>query len=153
MSMVSDTHTPAFRSTYPLRFRIFADGLASGPGRGRGADGTGHRVGRARGRGGRDRGALGILAEHVPDPDKFVLPHSGIRVEVSQYEYVTHREADHRAYVAPDIPMALTFDDYAHGRDPILERAKAVQASEVGEFYAGTMSAFDRASQRGAAGG
>jgi len=66
---------------------------------------------------------------------KTELPHSKIQFEVSQNEYISVREKDPRAYIAPDIPMSLTFEDYANGRDPLIETAKAITKQHMDEAY------------------
>jgi hypothetical protein len=67
--------------------------------------------------------------------DKQVLPHSGLQFEVSKDVYVSTREADTRAYIAPDIPLALSFEDYLRGRDPLLDYAKTVNKELRTQIY------------------
>jgi len=66
---------------------------------------------------------------------KFVLPYSKIVFEVSQSRFISSNENDTRAYVAPDVPMELNFEDYANGRDPLLEYAKTVNGELTAKMY------------------
>jgi len=83
---------------------------------------------------------------------KQVLPWSKLQFEVSTDVYVSTREADTRAYVAPDIPMALSFDDYLHGRDPLLDYAKTINKELRTQIYqsASPYDPWRRGSQRAA---
>jgi hypothetical protein len=67
--------------------------------------------------------------------EKQVLPYSKLEFEVSSDVSVSTREADTRAYIAPDIPMALSFDDYLKGRDPLLEYAKTISKDLRKQIY------------------
>jgi hypothetical protein len=82
--------------------------------------------------------------------DKQILPYSKLQFEVSADVYVSTREADTRAYVAPDIPVTLSFDDYLHGRDPLLERARLIDKTLRTEIYssASPYDPWQRVSQR-----
>jgi hypothetical protein len=66
---------------------------------------------------------------------KMDLPHSKFRFEVSTDKYIVTRELDTRRYMAPDIPMALSFDDYATGRDPLIEFAKTIDKKMRRDIY------------------
>jgi C-terminal processing protease CtpA/Prc len=68
---------------------------------------------------------------------KMALPHSKLQLEVSQDVYISVHEADPRAYIAPDIPMALSFENYANGRDPLIEAAKTVDEAQMEKMYNG----------------
>jgi hypothetical protein len=72
---------------------------------------------------------------------KIDLPYSKIRFEVSTDKYIITRELDTRRYIAPDIPMALSFDDYANGRDPLIEFAKTIDKKMRKDIY-GTASVY-----------
>jgi hypothetical protein len=69
------------------------------------------------------------------------LPYSKFRFEVSTDKYIVTRELDTRRYMAPDIPMALGFDDYANGRDPLIEFAKTIDKKMRRDSY-GTASVY-----------
>lgn len=69
------------------------------------------------------------------------LPHSNIRLEVSTDKYIVTREADTRRYIAPDVPISLTFADYLNGKDPLIEYSKTVDRKMQERFY-GTASAY-----------
>jgi len=43
--------------------------------------------------------------------------------------------ADPRAYIEPDISMSISFKDYAHGRDPLLEKATTITRQQMEEFH------------------
>jgi len=68
---------------------------------------------------------------------KFVLPYSKIVFEVSQSLFISSNEDDTRAYIAPDVPMELSFEEYANGRDPLLEYAKTVNGDLRAKMYKG----------------
>jgi len=67
--------------------------------------------------------------------EKVVLPHSLIQFEVSTEVLTVTSKTDTRAYIAPDIPMAMSFEDYASGRDPLIEFAKTVNKNMRKEQY------------------
>ena len=66
---------------------------------------------------------------------KFELPHSKIIFEVSQSQFISSNKDDSRAYIAPDIPMEMSFKDYANGHDALLEFAKTVDGNLRAEIY------------------
>jgi len=66
---------------------------------------------------------------------KFELPFSKIVFEVSQSLFISSNKDDERAYIAPDVPMALSFEDYVNGRDPLLEFAKTVNGDLMAKMY------------------
>ncbi len=68
---------------------------------------------------------------------KFVLPYSKIVFEVSQSLFISANENDTRTYIAPDIPMELSFEEYANGLDPLLEFAKTVNGDLIAKTYNG----------------
>lgn len=57
---------------------------------------------------------------------KIDLPYSKMQLEVSKDVYTSVHEDDPRAYIAPDMPLSPSFEEYANGRDPLLEAAKTV---------------------------
>jgi hypothetical protein len=56
------------------------------------------------------------------DADVVTLPASGIVVLISR-RYHERAPGDDRLELEPDVPVELTWDDYAAGRDPVLEAA------------------------------
>lgn len=70
---------------------------------------------------------------------KVKLPYSKMQFEVSQNVFISMHAADPRLYIAPDIPMSLTFEDYANGRDPLLELARTIDRQQMSKFYEGTI--------------
>lgn len=83
------------------------------------------------------------------DAVKVVMPHSRIEIEVSRHHHVVTRESDDRRFIAPDIEIANSFDDYLHGRDRVLEAAANVDRGMRGRVYAGASpyDPWNRASQ------
>lgn len=81
---------------------------------------------------------------------KTQLPYSKMHFEVSQNVHISVHAADPRAYIAPDIPMALTFEDYANGRDPLIEMARSINRQQMDEFYEGAAyrAPWTRSSQK-----
>jgi hypothetical protein len=67
--------------------------------------------------------------------NKEMLPYSKLQQEVSTDIYVSVYESDPRAYIAPDMPMSLTFEDFANGRDPLLEAAKTINRQMMEAAY------------------
>lgn len=72
---------------------------------------------------------------------KLDLPYSKFRFEVSTDEYIITRELDKRRYIAPDVPMSLSFADYVAGRDPLIEFAKTITKKMRKDIY-GTASDY-----------
>ena len=67
--------------------------------------------------------------------EKIVLPHSRLQFEVSTEVFTVTDKADKRAFISPDIPMAMKFDDYANGRDPLIEFAKTIDKELRKKLY------------------
>jgi hypothetical protein len=68
------------------------------------------------------------------DPVAVKLPNSGIIVQVSTLWWQSADPRDHRPYRAPDLPVALTFADFANNIDPVLkeiEKEKSPLPSDV----------------------
>ncbi|HXV77522.1 MAG TPA: hypothetical protein VD788_14510 [Candidatus Polarisedimenticolaceae bacterium] len=81
--------------------------------------------------------------------EKIVLPHSNIEFEVSREEYVTTRDLDTRRYIVPDVPMSLSFADFANGRDPLLDFAATIDDALAQKIYGAVgLDAWRRDSQR-----
>jgi hypothetical protein len=66
---------------------------------------------------------------HFGDSYRIVLPNSKVTFRVSTlwHQYLDSR--DKRNIIAPQIPVALTFQDYAAGRDAVLEAALSATLS------------------------
>jgi hypothetical protein len=67
------------------------------------------------------------------DPESFTLPASGIRVAVSGLYWQESDPRDDRPWIRPDLPVRLSFDQYATGRDPALEAIRAFDPAEAPE--------------------
>jgi hypothetical protein len=55
------------------------------------------------------------------DAEKIVLPNSGLEIWASALHWVYSEPRDGRPWIAPNIPAALSFEDYRARRDPALE--------------------------------
>jgi hypothetical protein len=55
------------------------------------------------------------------DAEKIVLPNSGLEIWASALRWIYSEPRDYRPWIAPDIPAALSSDDYRARRDPALE--------------------------------
>ncbi|MDX1394023.1 MAG: aspartyl protease family protein [Gemmatimonadota bacterium] len=64
------------------------------------------------------------------DLDSFTLPASGLEVAYSTRYFQPAGPYDERPWIAPEITAELTFEDYARGRDPVLEAVLAYRAEE-----------------------
>jgi len=62
-----------------------------------------------------------------------ILPCSNIRVSISTRRWQFSYPMDRRVWIAPQIPVALTSQDYFAGRDPVLDAVLAVNSTEVDE--------------------
>jgi len=60
------------------------------------------------------------------DSKKIALPNSRLTVRVSSLYWQQSDPRDTRPYIDVGVPAALTFEDYAAGRDPALEAAERV---------------------------
>jgi hypothetical protein len=67
------------------------------------------------------------------DPEQFVLPASGIRVAISELYWQESDPRDDRPWITPDLPVRLSFDQYAAGRDPALQAIRAFDPTEAPE--------------------
>lgn len=54
--------------------------------------------------------------------DPFRLPNSRVWVNASTLAWQGTFAFDHRPYIEPDMPVALTSEEYREGRDPVLEK-------------------------------
>ena len=59
------------------------------------------------------------------DPDEMNLPWSGLTIGVSTMFELATTADDVRLTIEPDLPVPLTFADWAAGRDPALEKIRA----------------------------
>jgi hypothetical protein len=55
------------------------------------------------------------------DPTDLKLPNSGIVIQASTLWWQLEDPRDHRSYRKPDLPVPLTFADYAKGIDPVMQ--------------------------------
>jgi hypothetical protein len=69
--------------------------------------------------------ATGASPNHHGDAVPIVLPHTGVTVSISAVLWQNSDPRDHRPWVEPDLPVALSWDDYVHGRDPVLDATLA----------------------------
>ncbi len=67
----------------------------------------------------------GASPNHHGDAVPIVLPHTGITVSISALFWQNSDPRDTRPWLQPDIPVELDWDDWAAGRDPVLEAALA----------------------------
>jgi hypothetical protein len=75
------------------------------------------------------------------DSRRTVLPRSGITVRLSTLYWQDSDPRDRRRGITPHLPVALTFDDWKNGRDPVLEAAladHAPAAASAVRHWAGT---------------
>jgi tetratricopeptide (TPR) repeat protein len=96
----------------------------------------------------------GAGPNHYGDPKRIVLPHSKALVMVSTLRHEFGDPNDSRSFLAPDIPIVLSHEDYFSGRDPVLDAALNYRApplavtplsSSLTERYAGRyLYDFDR---------
>jgi C-terminal processing protease CtpA/Prc len=71
------------------------------------------------------------------DPEQFTLPASGIRVAISGLYWQESDPRDRRPWVRPDVPVRMSYDQYASGRDPALQAILAFDPSEAPEALTG----------------
>lgn len=73
----------------------------------------------------------GNAPSHYGDSRKYVLPHSGLTVRISSVYWRDWSVDEKRLWVAPDIKVELSSEDYAANRDPVLETIISYQAPET----------------------
>lgn len=61
----------------------------------------------------------------VGDESRNFLPYSGVAVSVSERYWQNSQPFDNRPWIAPDIPVVLTFEDFAAGRDRAMEEIRS----------------------------
>ena len=64
------------------------------------------------------------------------IPGSPLRIKYSTAMTQNSDQRDTRRAIAPDLPVALTFDDYADGRDPGLEMCLQLNEETASKFLA-----------------
>lgn len=55
------------------------------------------------------------------DPPPFILPYSGLEGELATVIWALSSPRDRRPWISPDIPVALTAEEYFGNRDPVME--------------------------------
>ena len=73
------------------------------------------------------------------DPQKIILPHSGLIARISTTYWRDWMPRDSRRWIAPDIPTTLTSTDYFAGRDPALEAIRQFTPKPGFESVAGKL--------------
>ena len=76
----------------------------------------------------------GAGPNHAGDADTLVLPNTGVSVRISRLWWQISDPRDTRRAMLPDVPMALTYDDFVAGRDRALEAALAFDADDAAAF-------------------
>ena len=65
------------------------------------------------------------------DPRRVTLPGSGLVVRISALDWQQSDPRDRRPWIAPDLPVSLTFADVLAKRDPALERILAYREADA----------------------
>jgi hypothetical protein len=69
----------------------------------------------------------GASPNHADDPGRYVLPQSGLTLNVSKFFWTNSMPWDKRAVIQPQIPVTVSSKDYFAGRDPVYEAAVALE--------------------------
>jgi len=69
----------------------------------------------------------GASPNHADDPARYVLPQSGLTLNVSKFFWTNSMPWDKRAVIQPQVPVTVSSKDYFAGRDPVYEAAAALQ--------------------------
>ena len=69
----------------------------------------------------------GTSPNHADDPGRYVLPQSGLSLQVSKYFWTNSMPWDKRAAIQPHVPVSVSSKDYFAGKDPVFEAAVALQ--------------------------
>ena len=69
----------------------------------------------------------GASPNHADDPARYVLPQSGLTLNVSKFFWTNAMPWDKRAAIQPQVPVTVSSKDYFAGRDPVYEAAVALQ--------------------------
>ncbi len=67
----------------------------------------------------------GSRPNQIGESTASILPYSGLRAGISSRFHQVSYPGDERAWIAPDLPVALTSEDYFANRDPVLDAALA----------------------------
>lgn len=62
----------------------------------------------------------GATPNHHGDAVPITLPRTGVTVSISALFWQNSDPRDVRPFLDPDLPVAVEWDDYVHGRDPVL---------------------------------
>lgn len=73
----------------------------------------------------------GSPSNHYGDPGRVTLPASGLLVRISTLHWQGADPRDPRPGILPDSLVVPTFDDWLHGRDPVLETALTMDLDAV----------------------
>lgn len=71
---------------------------------------------------------------HCGDARQVQLPHSGAMLLLSTVRWQDSEPRDRRPWLAPDLPVALTFADWHAGRDRVLETVAAYEHVRIEGF-------------------
>ncbi len=82
---------------------------------------------------------MGSRPDTFGDARRTRLPNSGLTVRVSTLFWKNWLAGEYRDSVAPHVPVPVTFEDYAAGRDPALEAALAHELPGSPVDYLGTL--------------
>ena len=69
----------------------------------------------------------GTAPNHADDPARYVLPQSGLELQVSKYFWTNAAPWDRRVGIMPQIPVAVSSKDFFAGRDPVYDAAVALK--------------------------
>jgi hypothetical protein len=73
----------------------------------------------------------GAPANHYGEPSRIELPRTKLRLSYSRLYWQNGDPRDRRPWIAPSIPVALTFDDWRANRDAAFETILALRGSPV----------------------
>ena len=65
----------------------------------------------------------GAPPNHAGDPEQVTLAASGLVVQVSDLYWQGSDPRDARPWIYPDVPVAVSYSDFAAGNDPVLQAA------------------------------
>ena len=69
----------------------------------------------------------GAAPNHAGDPVRYVLPQSGLPLQVSKYFWTNSMPWDKRSTIQPHVPVSVSSKDYFAGKDPVFEAAVALE--------------------------
>lgn len=64
---------------------------------------------------------VGDYPNHPGDANNYVLPNSKFSARLSALFWLNTFDDDKRVYIQPDLPIRISFKDYAQKKDPVLE--------------------------------